>query len=224
MTTLTDYLPTVGSAVTTVLLVDDHPLFRKGLKELLETETSYKNCYEANTITEAIEAFHKYRPGLVTIDISLNGENGLLLVDRLRQESPTVAILVISMHHEDFYLRRTLEAGGNGYICKQANHEDLLEAINCVSGGGNYTKAVKPPLFKTAKSSPPNVEQAKLSARELQILGFIGEGMTTQSIANNLRLAPTTVETYRERIKSKLKLANSTELNRYAILWRLENP
>lgn len=210
-----------------VLIVDDHQLFRNGLAELIGAEPGLTVVGEAQDAPTALEQFQQLRPNLTTLDISLAKGNGLELIGQFKRLDPDAFVLVISMFDEATYADRAIQAGAQGYVCKQAPNEQILEAIRTVRRPGIY---LSPPamdrlLHRSVKSTVGATEapEVQLSTRELQIFTMIGQGQTTQRIAQQLNLANSTVETYRERIKGKLNLANGAELTRQAILWTLQN-
>jgi DNA-binding NarL/FixJ family response regulator len=207
-----------------ILIVDDHQLYRKGLKDLLELDESVQVCGQAGNIADALLMFDELQPDLVTVDISLANGNGLELIQRLKLANPRVLILVVTMHEEGLYAERAIAAGASGFICKQAENGQFLEAIQDLRQGElHVSPQLKQKLRnrKAKRSGGSDSPEANLSGRELEILGFIGRGLTTQKISSLLSISASTVETYRERLKSKLNLKNSSELNRHAILWIL---
>jgi DNA-binding NarL/FixJ family response regulator len=210
-----------------VLIVDDHQLFRNGLKDLLSTEPNVEICGEASDFGAALELLRSTSPDLVTVDISLAAGNGLDLVERIKCASPSTAVLVISMYDEAVYSDRALSAGASGYVCKQAKNDDILDAVRTVRSKGVYLsqQSIERLMRRGAKGDGgiARPEADVLSARELEILTLIGQGQSTQSIAKKLHLAVSTIETYRERIKEKLGLANAAELTRHAILWVMQH-
>jgi len=207
------------------LIVDDHQLFRNGLSELLSTQPGVTVCGEAGEFHEALEKFQALKPNFVMVDISLAKGNGLDLVERLKTLDPNVSVLVVSMFDEAVYADRAIAAGASGYLCKQAPNEEVLRAVQTVRNNGMYlSQPMMERLLRRKSGSKALVadsEEKQLSTRELQIFSLIGQGETTQRIAQHLNLSPSTVETYRERIKNKLDLANGAELTRRAILWMM---
>jgi DNA-binding NarL/FixJ family response regulator len=212
-----------------VLLVDDHPIVRRGIAELIGREADLAVCGEASTMQEAIALAEKLKPGLMIVDVSLEGNNGLELMKNL-EGRVSVPVLVYSMHDESIYAERCLHAGARGYLMKQAPPEALLEAIRHVLGGKTYLsdqmserllgKFVGNGKARAAHKSPIET----LSDRELEVLQLLGNGLTTAQIAEQLCLSVKTVETYREHLKQKLNLADGQKLMRYAIEWALNSP
>ncbi|WP_254509388.1 response regulator transcription factor [Anatilimnocola floriformis] len=200
-----------------VLIVDDHQLFRNGLRELLSAEPDLEVCGEAADVATGLASFQSLRPNLVTIDISLSKENGLHLVEQIRVIEPKTAILVLSMYDAAVYANRALAAGAAGYVCKQSTNQEILEALRMAKRSREYPANRKSSVVESQN------EESQLSARELEIFTLIGQGDNTQKIAQKLELSPSTIETYRERIKAKLNLANGSELTHRAILWFMQH-
>jgi DNA-binding NarL/FixJ family response regulator len=211
---------------TGAMIVDDHELFRRGLRELLESEPGIHILGEATGEDEAFDKFNEVNADLVTIDVSLSSGHGLNLATRIRKCKPTAIILVISMYEEEVFAERAIAAGASGYVSKQATSHDLLAALRAVRRGEIYLRPdIMQRLLKRKAGAkklhaPLSIEQ--LSGRELVILSLIGQGMSTNKIAEELHLAISTVETYRERIKTKLGLASGAELIRHAVLWVMQ--
>jgi DNA-binding NarL/FixJ family response regulator len=221
--------PSSTKVKTKVLLVDDHPIVRRGIADLINAENDLEVSGEAATMQEALAQMQKVRPGLVIVDVSLDGNNGIELMKNLSARSPTIPILAYSMHDESIYAERALRAGAKGYVMKQAPPEALLSAIRQILKGKIYLseqmsdrllgKLVGAGVSTTAMASPID----KLSDRELEVLQLLGKGLGTAQIAEKLCLSVKTVETYREHLKQKLNLANGQELLRYAIEWSLNS-
>ena len=215
------------SRKTKVLLVDDHPVLRKGVLELLNNENDLEVCAEAGTLAEAYAAVNKTKPQLVLIDISLDGNNGIELMKELTFRWPDLALLAYSMHDEQVYAERALRAGAKGYVMKQSSPEDLLRAIRTVLQGKVFlsdkmSDRLLGKLVGVGSSDKPMQSPIeKLSDRELEVLQLIGKGKTTTQIADTLCLSVKTIETYREHLKQKLNLQSGSELIRYAIEWSL---
>lgn len=209
------------------VIVDDHPIFRRGLRALLETVADVEVCAEAQDEESGIKAFIDTQANFATVDISLSAGHGLNLVSRMKKANPAALVLVISMFDDRVYAERALAAGASGYVCKQCDGGELINALRTVSNGELYVhEGILQELVRRRASGPRNdhpVDHEHLSGRELQIFTLIGQGRTTHEIASGLKLAVSTVETYRERLKSKLKLASGAELTRHAILWLMQN-
>lgn len=206
-------------------LVDDHPLLRRGLQNLLETQPQLAVCGEAGDATGALRLAESEHPDLMIVDLALREGHGIDLICRLRSHFPDMKILVLSMHDETLYAPRALQAGAHGYVAKHQPPEELLAAVHAVLRG---EMAVSPRLGaqlvrdlvegRRASSDPLQ----DLSNRELEVFEMIGQGLATKQIAGRLHLSPKTIETHREKIKSKLRLSNSLQLNRRAVQWVLE--
>lgn len=210
-----------------ILIVDDHPVVRHGLAQLLSDQPDWEVCGEADNPTDAIKAFVELQPDLVVIDISLKNGNGIELIKELKALHPEARMLVSSMHDESLFAERALRAGAMGYINKQEASEKMIEAIQQVLGGRVYLSPRMADRMLHRMIRPgDDVENSpvdSLSDRELEVFELIGHGLTTRQIAAKLHLSPKTVETYRENIKTKLNLSNGTELTCHAVQWVLEN-
>ena len=206
-----------------VLIVDDHPIVRQGLRRLIDQERDLAVCGEAETAREATAVIRTLEPDVVVVDISLKQGDGIELVRDARARCPTLPILVLSMHDETIYAERLLAAGANGYIMKQAASDQFLMALRRVLGGGVYvSEAVGNRLIQRVASghadSPANPIE-RLSNRELQILRMIGRGLSSRQAAEELSLSVKTVEAHRQRIKRKLNLATGSQLVQFAVSW-----
>jgi DNA-binding NarL/FixJ family response regulator len=207
-----------------VLIVDDHPLVRRGLAELLAAEKDLEVCGEAADADEAVRLIEQRKPQVVVLDLSLKNSNGIELIERIKARDNGVRVLVSSMHDESLFAERVLRAGGMGYINKQEPIEKLILAIRQILQGDVYlSPRMAGRLLQAAVGAPLDRNPIEtLSNRELEVFQFIGQGMTTKQIAQKLELSPKTIETHREKIKSKLNLANSIELSRHAVRWVLQ--
>ena len=206
-----------------ILVVDDHPIVRQGLRRLIDQQRDLAICGEAESLHEAEAAIRKLKPDLVIIDVSLKQGDGIEVVKEARARSPNLPILVLSMHDEAIYAERVLAAGANGYIMKQADAEELLLALRRVLGGGIYvSEAIGNTMIRKLTAGGRYVASnpiERLSNRELQILQLIGSGLSTRQAAQALELSMKTIETHRERIKRKLHLATGSQLVQYAVNW-----
>ncbi|MEZ6060423.1 MAG: response regulator transcription factor [Planctomycetaceae bacterium] len=210
-----------------ILIVDDHPMMRDGLATQIGNEADLAVCGEADDAVEGARLVSELRPDLVIIDISLKSGHGLDLVRQIRELHPKTKMLVNSMYEESIYSERALQAGAMGYICKQTARETLITAIRTVLSGRTY---LSPEMTERILRSriggmiePGDCPVENLSNRELEVLTLIGQGKTTRAIADELFLSVHTIDTYREKLKIKLQVANGAELNRYAVRWVLEN-
>ncbi len=206
-----------------VLIVDDHPIVRQGLRRIMENEEDLVVCGEAETARDARIAIKELNPDVVIADISLKQGDGIELVRDVRAHHPQMPILVLSMHDEAIYAERMLSAGANGYIMKQAVSEQFLVSLRRVLEGGIYvSEAVGNNMIQKFASGGQYASANpidRLSNRELQILHMIGKGMSTRETANALNLSVKTVESHRQRIKRKLNLSTGTQLVQYAVNW-----
>lgn len=206
-----------------VLIVDDHPIVRQGLRRVMEAEEDLTVCGEAETVRDARVAIKDLNPEVMIADISLKQGDGIELVRDVRAHYPQLPILVLSMHDETIYAERMLAAGANGYIMKQAASEQFLIALRRVLDGGIYvSEAVGNNMIQKFAAGGSYISANpidRLSNRELQILHMIGKGMSTRETAHSLNLSIKTVESHRQRIKRKLNLSTGTQLVQYAINW-----
>lgn len=210
-----------------VLLVDDHPILRRGVAELINAEPDIEVCGEAATLAEAYSSVTQLQPELVIVDVSLDGNNGVELMKELSYRWPALPLLTYSMHDEQTYAERALRAGSKGYVMKQHPPEVLLEAIRVVLKGKVYLSGPMSDRLLgklvgaggTVKPLQSPIE--KLSDRELEVFQMIGKGMSTVQIAGKLCLSVKTIETYREHLKQKLNLQSGPELVRSAVEWSL---
>lgn len=206
-----------------VLLVDDHPVVRHGLAQLIAGEADLEVCAEAESAPAALEAMRRSRPDVAILDISLNGTNGIELVKLMRAEQPKLPILILSMHDESLYALRALRAGAQGYLMKAEAIAHVLAAIRKVLSGEIY---VSPSLserlvFKAIRSMDGGMGSPvdSLSDRELEVLQLLGKGFGTREIANELHLSIKTIETHRAHIKEKLGMKDAGQMVRFAIDW-----
>ena len=209
--------------VRRVLIVDDHPIVRQGLRRVMENEDDLTVCGEAETARDARAAIKELNPDVVIADISLKQGDGIELVRDVRAHYPQLPILVLSMHDETIYAERMLSAGANGYIMKQAASEQFLVSLRRVLDGGIYvSEAVGNNMIQKFAAGGSYISANpidRLSNRELQILHMIGKGMSTRETAHSLNLSIKTVESHRQRIKRKLNLNTGTQLVQYAVNW-----
>jgi DNA-binding NarL/FixJ family response regulator len=206
-----------------VFLVDDHPLVREHLRSLLEREPDLAVCGEASDGPTALSQIPAQRPDLVILDISLKRSHGLEVLKDLRQLLPDLPVLMLSMHDEALYAERSLRAGAKGYITKEEATLNVLQAVRKVLAGHIYLseRMSERMMQKVARgaqtpwSSPLEV----LADRELEVFQMIGRGMGTRQISEELHLGIKTVESYRARIKEKLRLSDANQLLQHAIQW-----
>ena len=201
-----------------VLIADDHPVVRLGLKMILEKEPDISVHNEARTAREALELVHNTDFDIVLLDISLPDRNGLEVLHQLKNECPEIKVLVISMHSEDLYAVRVLKEGASGYINKDSAPEELVKAVRKVVSGGRYVSSslAEKLAFGLVNDSDGPPDRA-LSNREFQIMCMIASGKTVKGISNELYLSEKTVSTYRARIMKKMNMKTNAELISYTI-------
>src|SRR5437868_1341791 len=210
-------------APTRILIVDDHPMIRERLIDVIQRERDLTVCGEAEDVRSARAAVERVRPDLAIVDLSLKESHGMDLIKDLRVRHPELVVLVVSMHEESPLAERVIRAGARGYITKQEATRNVLLAIRTVLAGDLYLsdKAAMQVASKVATTVPASSRRSfdKLSDRELRVLELIGRGHGTRQIAEMLNLGVPTIETYRARIKDKLRLRDASELLQYAIRW-----
>jgi DNA-binding NarL/FixJ family response regulator len=206
-----------------VLLVDDHPLVREGLVNLINQQPDMEICGEAGNETQALEMIGRLRPDVAVVDLSLETGSGIELLKNIRMHHPGVQSVVLSMHDENLYAERALHAGARGYIMKREAAKKVIAGIQAVHAGQLYVSekiaAMMAEKFVGGKSTAEASPIEALSDRELQVFELLGSGQSTRQISENLHVGFKTVQAYQARIKEKLQLANATELMRAAIRW-----
>ena len=205
-----------------ILIVDDHPIFRHGLRDLIEEEPDLTVCGEAADAGEALQLVRSAKPDVAIVDLSLRDGHGLELIEQIRQRDQSVQMLVCSVQAESHFAERALRAGAMGYLNKQEAADKLIEALRQILRGEIY---VSGPMAKRllhglvgGKGSAQNPVES-LTNREIEIFQMIGQGLTTKQIARRLHLSHKTIEAHREKIKTKLRLANSIQLSHCAFQW-----
>jgi DNA-binding NarL/FixJ family response regulator len=205
-----------------ILIVDDHPMMREGLAQLIDHEPDLVTESQAESAAQALRTIEITAPDLLLLDISLPDKNGLELIKDVQTLHPALPILVVSMHDESLYAERVLRAGGRGYIMKQEGGKKLMLAVRQVLEGRIYvSEKISAKILENfsghrAESQSP-VE--RLSDREFEVFQLLGQGQGTREMAKHLHISVKTVEVHRANIKKKLELANGGELVRYAIRW-----
>lgn len=207
-----------------VIIIDDHPLFSRGLSQLIETQKDYKVIGMAKDRNEALSLLDTTTPDLAIVDLNLGQEDGLELIKDIIVIHPQTKILVLSMHDERFYAERAIKAGAKGYIMKEEAESQVINAIKTVTNGEIYLSENEKNRIKElsqgASSDNGNFDSiSTLSDRQLQIFTLVGKGLGTVEIATKLNLSIKTIDTHKENIKAKLHCASSAELRQMAIEW-----
>ena len=204
-----------------IVIVDDHPLLRKGLEQLINSSDAFHVCGEASDAAEGMTVIRQLKPDLTIVDLSLPGANGIEMIKNIRAEFPNLPVLILSMHDESLYALRGLRAGAQGYVMKQEALENVIIAIREVLAGRPYlshdmsAKLITNFASGTDQANPTD----KLSDRELEILELIGKGRDVREIATTLHISTKTVETHRAHIKEKQNLKNARQVTRFAVQW-----
>ena len=209
--------------MTRIVVVDDHPLLRKGLVLSLEVETDLTVCGQASNAEDALSVVEAENPDLVLVDISLPGMSGLELIKQIHAIRPTMKTLVVSRHDESLYAERAIRAGAKGYVMKLEASDVMVKAVRRVMNGGIYvSEEINERLLLGMASGHETLAQSPLevlSDRELEVFELTGRGYGTRDIAERLHLSVKTVESYRARIKTKLNLDSAAELMQHAVQW-----
>lgn len=213
--------------VTKVLLVEDHPIFSKGLAFLIESQKIYKVVGEARDCQGAKDLIRETNPDILILDLNLKGDNGLELIQDLKASNNEIPILVLSMYEERYYAERVLKAGSRGYIMKAEAGDKILEAIRTVLAGKIWLSEAEKermseydPLDSGHGALTSFASLSKLSNRELEIFTLIGRGLGTIEIANRLNISTKTIDTHKEHLKEKLHCRSSQELRQMAVEWQ----
>ena len=206
-----------------IFVVEDHPIFRLGISELINQEEDLAVCGDAESVPQAMREIDRLNPDLLIVDISLKNSDGIDLVKEMHNQRKDLPIMILSMHDEFLYAERALRAGARGYIMKEEAMESVVFAIRQVLAGNLYfnDRVKEHILFQlSGDSAAADADPIKrLTTRELEVFRLIGRGFSTRDIAGRLNLSIKTIGTYRERIKEKLGLRNATELVRLAVHW-----
>jgi DNA-binding NarL/FixJ family response regulator len=205
-----------------VLIVDDHPIFREGMKVFLESDPGLSVCGEAADVESALQLVGSANPDIVLVDLSLDGSNGLQLIDQVRRNYPRVRMLVTTMHSELIYGERCIRAGANGFINKQEASANILSAIRRIMQGELYLsrELVARLVMKTGSVDQSNGSPVSgLSNRELEVFTLLGSGLSTKRIAGQLKLSTKTVDTHKEHIKRKIGASDNSQLVVRAVEW-----
>ncbi|HPQ53017.1 MAG TPA: response regulator transcription factor [Spirochaetota bacterium] len=210
-----------------IIIIDDHPIVRHGIAQLINMQQDLVVCGEAKDSTEGWDAIKEKDPDLVIVDLSLENASGLDLIKALSARRPDLALLVLSMHDENLYAERAIRSGAMGYVMKQEATETLINAIYQVLKGEIFvSEKIKTRLLQRLLRGEPGTSQDEeysivvdLTDRELEVFQLIGKGLSTRKIASKLNLSIKTIETHRQNIKQKLNLNDSTELVQQAVQW-----
>jgi DNA-binding NarL/FixJ family response regulator len=215
-----------GNHQQKLMIVDDHPIVRRALAELLVRELGFEMRDGADNVADAIKDIEAFQPDLVVVDMSLNGGSGIDLITKIKTDWPNIKTIAWSMFDEKVFAERALQAGALGYVNKKEPIENMVFAVRQAMQGDIYlSPQMTTRLLHRAcggKAADGDPIQG-LSNRELEVFQMLGNGMTTKQIGRKLSLSPKTVEAHRENIKAKLDLKNAAELNRRAVQWSLEN-
>jgi DNA-binding NarL/FixJ family response regulator len=205
-----------------ILVVDDHPIVRLGIRQMLAAESDLEVCGEAESAVDANQLIERVRPDLVIVDLSLAEGSGLGLIRSLRESAASLPVLVLSMHDEALFAERVLRAGARGYIMKREAITGLVGAIRQVLSGRVYvSEGISQTVLERLRqeSARPENPLANLTDRELEVFDLIGRGLSTAAIADQLGVSIKTVETYRSNLKTKLNLRDAGDLIRFAATW-----
>jgi DNA-binding NarL/FixJ family response regulator len=206
---------------TQILIVDDHPMVRDWLAQMIRRETDLAVCGEASDAAGALRAIATLKPDMAIVDLTMRDSQGTEFVREIGQRFKELPVLVLSMHDESLYAERAIRAGARGYITKQEAGQKIKEAIRCVLNGRVYlSEALASKMIRAIAAGPSNATTLpvdSLSERQLEILRLLGRGRPTTKIAEDLKLSVKTVEGYIARIKEKLGVATANELLQYAI-------
>ena len=208
-----------------ILIIDDHPVVRRGLAGLINEADDLTVCGEADSLSQGLALLRELKPALALVDLSLGDGHGLELIKQARAEGLTTRLLVVSMMDESLYADRVLRAGAEGYLRKEEATENIVTAIRDVLIGKVYLSATATARVLNQVATKDGVDKTPietLSDRELEVFELLGSGLSSRDIAERLELSVKTVETYREKIKAKLSLKNGTELTRHAIHFVME--
>lgn len=215
--------PSAPSGCARVLLVDDHPIVRDGLAQMISLQDDLDVCGQTDTVADALKLAEERAPDLAVVDVFLNGGNGIELTKMLRDQCPHVAVLILSMHDEAVYALRALRAGASGYIVKQQASGKILEAIRTVLRGekwvGMQLETILANEAAQERAHQPLAPLGTLTDREMQIFESFGRGADRREIAEQLHVSVKTVEAHRANIREKLGIGSSAELLRQAVLW-----
>lgn len=208
---------------TRIYIVDDHPLVRHGLSQIVANEADMEICGEAEDSPAAIRGVGEANPDAIIVDISLKGANGLELIKNLKAIHEDIPILVFSMHDETIYAQRALRAGAKAYVMKKESPSKVVDAIRKIIQGEIYVSpSVADQVLHQIVNGPGNVSTSpvdRLTDRELEVVQLIGRGLSSREVAESLHLSVKTIESHRAHVKEKLGLRNATELVQFSVQW-----
>jgi DNA-binding NarL/FixJ family response regulator len=209
------------AAKTRILIVDDHPMMRDGLRQLIANESDLEVSAEADDASSALQQAEALKPDVAIVDITLRSSNGLELIKDLHIRSPKTAVLVLSMHDESLYAERVLRAGGRGYIMKQEGGKRIIEGIRQIASGRTFVSAaISARILDSFSGGGENKSPVDhLTDREFEVFQLIGQGLSTKEMADKLHVSVKTIEVHRVNIKEKLNTATASELIRFAVRW-----
>ena len=216
----------MAESATQILIVDDHPLIREGVKLAVSSEPDLAICGEAGDVETALELVDKLHPDVIIVDLTLENGNGLDLISTLVSKNVTVPILVLTMHDENVYAERCLRSGARGFLMKGGTPEALIEAIRTILDGKMYASENLLQRVLTAMLTPTNHDREELSAltdREFQVFELLAQGNTSKEVAAILGRSSKTIDIHRIRIRNKLGLKSNSDLVRFAVEWRREH-
>jgi two-component system invasion response regulator UvrY len=200
-----------------VITVDDHPVVRRGLKQIIAAEQDMQVVGEAENAREALRVIRRTACDAVVLDITLPDASGLDVLSQLKSERPTLPVLIMSMHPEELYALRVLKAGASGYLIKDSIPEELIKAIRKITSGGKYISPSIAERLASELTYPETPLHEKLSDREFQILCLIASGKALKEIGAALCISDKTVSTYRSRVLEKMRMSTNADLTRYAL-------
>ncbi len=210
-----------GSVKKSIFIVDDHPIFREGLSQLVNQEDDLFAAGNSDSVADAIKRIDAINPDLVIVDLMLRDSSGIDLVQEINKKGQKIPVIVLSMHEDPIFVDRVLKAGARGYIVKRETIDRVIDAVRQVLSGRIYVSdnLLDSILHRFASGSKDSGSSLvdNLSAREFQVLSLIGQGLPNSRIAEQMNVSNKTIATYRERIKVKLNLKSASELTRYAI-------
>lgn len=215
--------PTIDPAKKKVLLVDDHPITRQGMRMMIGQAGGFEVVGEADNAAQAMELAAKLNPDIAIVDITLRTANGIELTKNLRAHSPELLVLIVSMHDEELFAERALRAGAKGYVMKHEASERVVQALQRLVNGEIYVseRVQARMLSRLANQRGGEIVSPveTLSDREMEVFQLLGNGYATRQIAERLNLSVKTIDSYREHLKLKLNLESGADLVRYAIQW-----